>query len=56
MTVNQVWLALVLVVSYIVQVVFSNRHYQYNKTICPSDSFHLEKCSHVLSVLFVVRN
>jgi hypothetical protein len=26
------------------------------KTACPLDSFYLEKSSHVLSVLFVVRN
>jgi hypothetical protein len=58
MTMNQMWLALVLVVLHIVQLAlvielsFSNMM----KMICPSVLFHLEKNSHVLSVLSVMRN
>jgi hypothetical protein len=54
MTMNQVWLALVLVVSHIVQLVSVLKPpcASILKAICPSDSFHLEKSSHVLSVCF----
>jgi hypothetical protein len=30
--------------------------HQYNETICPSDSFYLEKSSYILNALFVGRN
>jgi hypothetical protein len=58
MTMNQMWLPLVLVVSHIAQLVLALKPSCANimKSNCPSDSFHLEKSSHVLSVLFVVRN
>jgi hypothetical protein len=54
MTMNQVWLAVVLVVSHIVQLVLDLKPLCTNtlKTTCHSDSFHLEKSSHVLSVLW----
>jgi hypothetical protein len=56
MTMNEVWLALVLVVSHIVQLVLKPPCASIMKTICPSDLFHLEKSSHDLSMLCVVRN
>jgi hypothetical protein len=56
MAMNQVRLALVLVVLQIVQLVLILKPSCAGimKSICPSDSFHLEKSSHALSVLFVV--
>jgi hypothetical protein len=58
MTVNQVWLALVLVVLHTVQLVLVLKPSCANimKFIRNLYSFHLEKNSRVLSVLSVVRN
>jgi hypothetical protein len=56
MAMTQVWLALlVLVVSHItlLLLVLKPSFANIMRTICPSDSFHLEKSSHVLSVLFL---
>jgi hypothetical protein len=57
MIMNEVWLALDLVVSRIVQLVLALKLpcANYTKIIRPSDSLRLEKSSHVLSVLCVVR-
>jgi hypothetical protein len=54
----QVWLAQILVVAHVVQLVLVLRPSCANirKTLCPPDSFHLEQSCHVVSVLFVVRN
>jgi hypothetical protein len=53
MTMNQVWLTLVAVVSHTVQLASSTNII---KNTCPSGSFHLDKSSPVLSALLVVRN
>jgi hypothetical protein len=58
MTMNEVWLALALVVSHIVQLVLDLQLLCANilKPVFPSDSFHLEESSHELSASSVVRN
>jgi hypothetical protein len=50
MTMNQVWL----VVSHMVQLVLKPPCASIMKTICPSDSFNLQKSSHAVSVLFIM--
>jgi hypothetical protein len=49
MAMSQVWLAVVLVVSHMVQLALFLKPScaSIMKTICPSDSFHLEKSGHV---------